>query len=280
MSENPKLSIITVNLNNRDGLQHTIDSVVSQTFTDYEWIIIDGGSTDGSRELIEQYQDHFAYWCSEPDKGIYNAMNKGIAHTKGEWLQFLNSGDCLFEPTTLSKVFLQKHNADILYGNYKQYSGDTIVDRIVTEKITLSYLLEFNICHQSSFLKKNIFSNRRYNESYKITSDWLLFLQLVFENSVFEFVPLFIACCEKDGTTYNNIDIALFEREQIKEKYIPYHIKDDIKSLLDYKEKESNINSHKIYRILNKNAERRIKIAEKIIKLIERLKSHNILPKI
>ena len=91
-----KLSIITVNLNNRDGLQRTIDSVVSQTFTDYEWIVIDGGSTDGSRELIGQHQDRFAYWCSEPDKGIYNAMNKGIAHAKGEWLQFLNSGAWLY----------------------------------------------------------------------------------------------------------------------------------------------------------------------------------------
>lgn len=91
-----KLSIITVNLNNRDGLKRPIDSVVSQTFTNYEWIVIDGGSTDGSRELIEQYSNHFAYWCNEPDKGIYNAMNKGIAHAKGEWLQFLNSGDVLY----------------------------------------------------------------------------------------------------------------------------------------------------------------------------------------
>lgn len=101
-----KLSIITVNLNNRDGLKRTIDSVVSQTFTDYEWIVIDGGSNDGSRELIEHYSDHFAYWCSEPDKGIYNAMNKGIAHAKGEWLQFLNSGDVLYSNNTLASVFI------------------------------------------------------------------------------------------------------------------------------------------------------------------------------
>lgn len=109
-----KLSIITVKLNNRDGLKRTIDSVVSQTFTDYEWIVIDGGSTDGSRELIEQYQDHFAYWCSEPDKGIYNAMNKGIAHAKGEWLQFLNSGDVLYSNNTLASVFSSKYDADVL----------------------------------------------------------------------------------------------------------------------------------------------------------------------
>ena len=79
-----KLSIITVNYNNREGLQRTIDSVVSQTFRDFEWIVIDGGSTDGSKELIKQYADHFSYWVSEPDKGIYNAMNKGILKATGE----------------------------------------------------------------------------------------------------------------------------------------------------------------------------------------------------
>lgn len=84
MNATTKLSIITINLNNYNGLKRTINSIISQTFTDYEWIVIDGGSTDGSRELIEQYSNLFAYWCSEPDKGIYNAMNKGIRHIKGE----------------------------------------------------------------------------------------------------------------------------------------------------------------------------------------------------
>ena len=88
-----KLSIITVNLNNLEGLKKTYESVVCQTFTDYEWLVIDGGSTDGSREFIEEHQDKFAYWCSEPDKGIYNAMNKGIVRAKGEYLNFMNSGD-------------------------------------------------------------------------------------------------------------------------------------------------------------------------------------------
>ena len=78
-----KLSIITINLNNLEGLKKTYDSVVCQTFTDYEWIVIDGGSTDGSREFIEQHQDKFAYWCSEPDKGIYNAMYKSKG--RGKW---------------------------------------------------------------------------------------------------------------------------------------------------------------------------------------------------
>ena len=113
-----KLSIITVNLNNRDGLQKTIDSVICQTFRDFEWIVIDGGSTDGSKELIEQYADHFAYWVSEPDKGIYNAMNKGIKVAKGEYLQFLNSGDSLWNETTLQGVVpFFSGTTDIFYGD-------------------------------------------------------------------------------------------------------------------------------------------------------------------
>ena len=111
------LSIITVNLNNRDGLLRTIESVISQTFKDFEWIVIDGGSTDGSKELIEQYADHFAYWVSEPDTGIYNAMNKGIKMAKGEYMQFLNSGDFLRSSTILYDVFSIMPKADIIYGN-------------------------------------------------------------------------------------------------------------------------------------------------------------------
>lgn len=111
-----KLSIITVNLNNLEGLKKTYESVVSQTFTDYEWLVIDGGSTDGSREFIEQHQDKFVYWCSEPDKGIYNAMNKGIMRAKGEYLNFMNSGDCFACEETLLGVFGKLRTADILYG--------------------------------------------------------------------------------------------------------------------------------------------------------------------
>ena len=88
-----KLSVITINFNNRDGLRKTIESVVNQTYNDFEYIIIDGGSTDGSVDVIKEYADRIDYWVSEPDKGIYNAMNKGIDVAKGEYCIFMNSGD-------------------------------------------------------------------------------------------------------------------------------------------------------------------------------------------
>jgi len=113
-----KLSIITVNLNNKSGLQKTIDSVISQTYKDFEWIIIDGGSTDGSKELIEQYSQYITYWISEPDKGIYNAMNKGIVQAKGEYLQFLNSGDALYDKYVLDKILKATNiTSDIITGS-------------------------------------------------------------------------------------------------------------------------------------------------------------------
>lgn len=274
MTTYPILSIITVNLNNRDGLKRTIDSVVCQTFTDYEWIVIDGGSTDGSRELIEQYQNHFAYWCSEPDKGIYNAMNKGIVHAKGEWLQFLNSGDLLFKDNILQQIFSNQYYADVIYGDAIRYSPHNTIPWHVTKNISLSFLMNYSICHQSSFFNKRVFINRFYDDSYKLASDWALYLQLVLENAHFQYVPYYITFFENEGLTHSNGSLSSSEREQIKEKYIPYHIKDDINCLLDYKERERIINSHKTYRIIMKNAERCIKIAERIITVLERLKAH------
>jgi len=119
----PKLSIITVNLNNAEGLRKTIESVVSQTYTDYEYIIIDGGSTDGCVEIIKQYEDKITYWVSEPDKGIYNAMNKGILKAKGEYCQFLNSGDWLIKESILHDIFSILPIADIIYGNEQTEKG-------------------------------------------------------------------------------------------------------------------------------------------------------------
>ena len=98
-----KLSIITINYNNQEGLKKTIESVVSQTMRDFEWIVIDGGSTDGGKEIIEQNKQCLDYWCSEPDKGIYHAMNKGIRASHGDYLMFLNSGDSLYDNKVIER---------------------------------------------------------------------------------------------------------------------------------------------------------------------------------
>ena len=96
-----KLSIITINYNNARGLERTIKSVICQTFTNYEYIIVDGGSTDGSLEVINKYADHISKWVSEPDEGIYNAMNKGTRMASGEYFNYMNSGDCFCDAHVL-----------------------------------------------------------------------------------------------------------------------------------------------------------------------------------
>ena len=209
-----KLSIITVNLNNRDGLQKTIDSVVSQTFHDFEWIVIDGGSTDGSKELIEQYADHFAYWVSEPDKGIYNAMNKGIKVARGEYLQFLNSGDWLWEDTTLEKVFNQHLDEDILYGNNVEVSGKVYVS---PDELDTLHFYRSTINHQASFTRASLLKETLYDESYKVVSDWLFYMKkVVFENASYRKLDIIITSGQA-GCSY---DLALYasERDEILKK--------------------------------------------------------------
>lgn len=112
-----KLSIITINYNNRDGLQHTIESVINQTSHEFEYIIIDGGSTDGSVDIIKQYTNQIDYWVSEPDRGIYHAMNKGIDIAKGEYCIFMNSGDLFHNTSSIKDSINHLDGTDIVNGN-------------------------------------------------------------------------------------------------------------------------------------------------------------------
>lgn len=195
-----KFSIITVNLNNCEGLKKTIDSVVSQTFQDFEWIIIDGGSTDGSRELIEQYAEHFAYWVSEPDKGIYNAMNKGIKVAKGEYLQFLNSGDWLASNTVLQDVFNANPAADFVYGDHIERDGSIETG---PDPLTFQRMYRSTICHQDIFHSKRLFEDRQYDESFRIASDWkFLFEEIVRKKATYQKVNVVVSGLQ-EGTSYD-----------------------------------------------------------------------------
>ena len=228
-NSHPTLSIITVNLNNRDGLQRTIDSVVGQTFTDYEWIVIDGGSTDGSRELIEQYQDHFAHWCSEPDKGIYNAINKGIAHAKGDYIQILNSGDRLFETNTLEVLFSKKYDADILYGDAMLlYPDGSRIDKHYPDTLSLNYFIHDVINHQASFFRRKVFDGHPYNEDYLIAGDWAYCLEAVCRGLHFQHVPQTIVYYDNNGISAQWTERQIKERQEILERYIPKHLKLDM----------------------------------------------------
>ncbi|GHT05541.1 glycosyl transferase [Bacteroidia bacterium] len=228
-----KLSIITVNLNNAAGLEKTIQSVVCQEFTDYEYIIIDGNSTDSSVEIIQQYADAIHYWVSEPDQGIYQAMNKGIAQASGEYIIFMNSGDCLINPQTLKKVFSKEHTADLLTGSI--IFDEKIPRReSIPDKITFYYFKTSTIWHQSTFTKRELFYEIGfYDEQLKISSDWkFALLALVLYNKSIERLDEDIALVDATGISGSKETHSTLRKEQDEtiQRYFPYFY-DDYKEL-------------------------------------------------
>lgn len=224
-----KISIITINYNNKEGLRNTIESVVTQTYTDYEYIIIDGGSNDGSIDIIRQYADKISYWVSEPDKGIYNAMNKGIVQARGEYLNFMNSGDVFYNNETLASV-VDTLDADIVSGK-TYYEGG--VHGFFKDKITMLDLYRKTLPHQASFIKRNLFDKRKYDETLKIASDWKFFVEaIVFDNCSFRNIDNIICAFDGKGISaripFKFIDD---EQEQIRRLLLPPRILADYKYL-------------------------------------------------
>ena len=193
-----KLSIITINYNNLEGLKRTYESVVSQTCQDFEWIIIDGGSTDGSKEFIEEHQAQFTYWCSEPDKGVYNAMNKGIAKATGEYLNFMNSGDCFYDEHTLKNVFSQELVADLVYGDWIRVYPDHEEYKAAPPKAFYATVFFDNVCHQAMFIKCNVLRQRGYDDNMYILADWKRWIEMSLDGQTFQYIPLTI--CRFEAT--------------------------------------------------------------------------------
>lgn len=194
-----KLSIITINYNNVAGLEKTIRSVISQTFTDYEYIVIDGGSTDGSVDVIKKYGDNIDFWVSEPDKGIYNAMNKGIGHAHGEYLNFMNSGDCFYKPTVLEEA-TPMLTEDIVAGEV--INDETGAKKTPFHKEELSLLKFFydTLPHQGVFIKHQLNEKWKYDETLNITADRKFFIQaLIFQNCSYRDIGITVCKYEPGG---------------------------------------------------------------------------------
>lgn len=213
----PRLSIITVNLNNSTGLQNTMKSVKSQSFTDYEHIVIDGGSTDNSVAVIKNHKDNVSYWISEPDTGIYNAMNKGIMKAKGEYIQFLNSGDTFTGPEILKKVFKKNSTEDILYGHVfvLKEEGGNVYKMPDSNQISLNYFFLKSISHPAAFIKRDLFSNNLYDESYSIAADKKFFIeQIIIRNCSLRLVDEVIVNFDSSGVSSKPENILLVQKEE------------------------------------------------------------------
>ena len=266
-----KLSIITINYNAVNGLRKTIDSVVSQSFKDYEWIVIDGGSTDGSRELLKQNRDHFAFWCIEPDNGIYNAINKGLRHANGEYVLFLNSGDWLYSETVLEKAFTHiDGKQDIYYGDYVPVNyGGRLNPITLPEELGFFFFPYNNICHQATFYRRTLFENNPYDESYSIVSDWAMNLKLLFEGRTFKHLNQFIVYYDNQGKSAATDNKHHEERTAAFEKYVPQQIKIDLARY----EKNYHFSRHrKSSRMIIDNA---IRFAQWLDKLLSKKESRH-----
>ena len=175
-----KFTIITINYNNKVGLQKTIKSVFDQSFGDYEYIIIDGGSTDGSEEVIEQCAARLSYWVSESDKGIYHAMNKGIAQAHGEYLVFMNSGDCFHDSSVLEWVAAQKLDVDIAIGTV-ECVGTGRLKVPPCNDLSMMDLCRNHPPHQAAFIRRALFEKGGFDESLVLVADWSFFVdRLIF----------------------------------------------------------------------------------------------------
>ena len=225
-----KYSVITINYNNVDGLRKTIESVVAQTFNDYEYIVIDGGSSDDSVSVIKKNSDRINYWVSESDGGIYNAMNKGVAHAHGDYCIFMNSGDCFYNAKVLELFSSYNMQEDIVVGKLvSARNGDTLFAPPQRE-ISLYYLYSGTVPHQSSFIKTELLRLYPYDEKLKIVSDWKFFVQaIIMYNCSIRYIDDVVAKFDTEGLSTSNPDKMWREKEQVLTSMFPDRI------LLDYK---------------------------------------------
>lgn len=197
------------------GLEETINNVISQTYPNIEYIIIDGKSTDGTLDIINKYKNNITYWISEPDEGIFDAMNKGIDSATGDWINFMNAGDIFYHSNVLMEIFSLKdlENSDVLYGKTERRFKHISLNR------SRSNLKEFwkgmQFSHQSTFFTTSVHKKHKYNIQYKFAGDFDVIYNLFNANKIFTELDIIVSIKKVDGTTYSNIIKSTKERYSI-----------------------------------------------------------------
>ena len=226
------LTIITINRNNAAGLEKTMQSVLAQVRTDFEYVVVDGASTDGSVDVIRRFAECFGdrlKWVSEPDNGIYNAMNKGIGMATGEYVEILNSGDSLVSPHVVEKMYAaheKEGRPSILYGNMlKELSGGKMVKDCGFEGEEISFLDFYlgTLNHSSAFIRRSLFDRYGlYDESLRIVSDWKWFLKaIVFGEEKPVYADIDVTLFDMTGISETNRELGNAEREQVLREMLP-----------------------------------------------------------
>ena len=225
------LSLITINRNNAPGLEKTLRSVAAQTSKEFEYIVVDGASTDGSVEVIKRYESTFAHlkWVSEPDKGIYNAMNKGIRMASGDYIQILNSADCLTAPDVTERMLAaleQSGNPSIFYGNMVKCfpDGRRMVDKCFAgQEITMLGMYTGTLNHDPAYIRRDLFDKYGYyDESLKVVSDWKWYLQaIILGGEKPQYVDLDVTLFDMTGISETNKELDKEERKKVLEQLLP-----------------------------------------------------------
>lgn len=233
-----KISIITVCLNSKESIEQTIQSVISQKDESVEYIIIDGNSTDGTLKIIEQYKEAIDILVSEPDEGIYDAMNKGISLATGEVIGIINSDDW-YEQGALDNVrkCFQKYNADLVYGKLNLIDEKKEAELFIPSDINkLRYIME--IPHPTVFIKKSIYNEfGGFSTKYNIASDYELMLRLYVHGVKFVFLNEVVANFRLGGISHQNAQRCVYETASIAKNYLPYYSsseRENIESIINH----------------------------------------------
>ncbi len=220
-----KLSIITINRNNAEGLRKTMESVFVQTCRDFEYIVIDGASTDESVDIIKEFAEKYTFpsggggvgsfkWVSEPDTGIYNAMNKGIRMSRGEYSLMLNSGDCLADNDVVERILPELQGADLIQGSMYLHTKDAehLDYGFGGTRMTFFDVCDGDFLHQATFVHRNVYEQYGYyDESYRIAGDTAFFIKVVgMCNVSFRVVDIPISIFEGGGLA-SSADTKLIE---------------------------------------------------------------------
>lgn len=240
---NPLITIITVCYNSEKTIKNTIESVLSQTYTNIEYILIDGNSKDNTLKIIKAYEKKakekciLYKWISEADKGIYDAMNKGINMSTGDWINFMNSGDKFFNPFVISSIYFNRE-----YKGVTVIYGDVECDYIEFKKIRKAKKIHkikrgMVFCHQSSFIKSNVIKEIKYNTKFKLAADYDMFIKLYKQDELFFYVNQIISTIEVGGISDINRFEVLKEYRDINKfsNYFLFYLRNNIKKILPNK---------------------------------------------